>query len=138
MEAELDLLKLQMQYPNAFADGAATVSAHQGREPLPPTANPDLHMEWTDDAIKLLELALSVHRARSINHGKATIKAVVDLFFGLFGLKPGNFSATYGVMRIRGNRTQYLDELKAGLEEKMDEDDERQENRRNEERKGRR
>ncbi len=39
-------------------------------------------------------------------------------------MKPGNFSATYGVMRTRaGSRTKYLDELKEGLEDKMDEDD---------------
>lgn len=77
-----------------------------------------------------MEIALSVHRARSINHGKTTAKFVVDLFFNQFGMKPGNFSSTYAVMRTRaGSRTKYLDELKEGLEEKMNEDDRKEEER---------
>ncbi|MDR2947638.1 MAG: RteC domain-containing protein [Prevotella sp.] len=103
------------------------------------TKDSDFQLEWTDDVIKLLELALSVHRARSINHGKISITDVVNFFFKQFGLKPGNFFSTYGVMRTRaGSRTKYLDELKAGLEEKMDEDDRKEEVQKNDVRKGRR
>jgi hypothetical protein len=83
-----------------------------------------LDYHWTGKAIDLLEIALSIHEAHSINNGEISIKAVVLMLFGLFGLKPGNFSSTYGIMRIRpGSRTLYIDRMKLAIEAKMDKDD---------------
>lgn len=81
---------------------------------------------WSGKSIELLEMALSVHAAKKINDGDISQKSVVDLFFRLFGIKPGNFSSTYGVMRTRvDSRTIFIDKLKEALEEKMDKDDQR-------------
>lgn len=83
-------------------------------------------MKWTGKPIELLEMALSIHESACINDGNISQKAVVNWFFGLFKLKPGNYSSTYGTMRIRADsRTIFLDKLKCNLERKMDKDDEK-------------
>ena len=85
----------------------------------------DFH--WTGKTIDLIELALSVHESGSINNGDVTVKAVVNLFCELFGVKPGNFSSSYGLMRTRANsRTLFLDKLKRVFEKKMERDDEKE------------
>lgn len=84
----------------------------------------DFKPQWTADVIDLLEMAMSLHERRAINNGEISITATVNFFFNLFGMKPGNFFSTYGVMRTRANsRTLFLDELKRSLENKMNKDD---------------
>lgn len=85
---------------------------------------PDFTPQWTADNIDLVEMLMALHERRAINNGEVSITAVIDFFFNLFGMKPGNFFSTYGVMRTRANsRTLFLDELKNSLENKMDRDD---------------
>jgi hypothetical protein len=87
-------------------------------------SKPDFSPQWTADVIDLLEMAMSLHERRAINNGEISITATVNFFFNLFGMKPGNFFSTYGVMRTRANsRTLFLDELKRSLENKMERDD---------------
>ena len=84
-------------------------------------------LRWTGKTIDLIEMALSVHESDSINNGEVTVKAVVNFFCESFGVNPGNFSSTYGVMRTRANsRTLFLDKLKRTLEKKMERDDEKE------------
>ena len=81
-------------------------------------------LQWTAGVIDLVELLMALHECRAINNGEVSITAIVNFFFNLFGLKPGNFFSTYGVMRTRANsRSLFLDELKKSLESKMDRDD---------------
>lgn len=91
---------------------------------MQPSNKQDVPYQWTGKVIELLELALSIHESKRINNGELSQKAVVNWVFGLFGLKPGNFSSTYGVMRTRADsRTIFLDKLTQLLEDKMDRDD---------------
>ena len=84
----------------------------------------DFNSQWTAGVIDLVELLMALHERRAINNGEVSITAIVNFFFNLFGLKPGNFFSSYGVMRIRAkSRTLFLDELKKSLESKMDRDD---------------
>lgn len=84
----------------------------------------DFTPQWTSDIIDLLEMSMALHESKAINNGEVPITAVVNFFFNQFGLKPGNFFSTYGVMRTRANsRTLFLDELKSSIENKMDRDD---------------
>ena len=84
-------------------------------------------LRWTGKTIDLIEMALSVHESGSINNGEVTVKAVVHFFCESFGVKPGNFSSSYGVMRTRANsRTLFLDKLKRIFEKKMERDDEKE------------
>jgi len=87
-------------------------------------SKPDFTPQWTSDIIDLLEMSMALHERKAINNGEVPITAVVNFFFNQFGLKPGNFFSTYGVMRTRANsRTLFLDELKSSIENKMDRDD---------------
>lgn len=91
---------------------------------MPEKAKIDFSLQWTADVIDLLEMAMALHERRAINNGEVSITAMVNFFFNLFDMKPGNFFSTYGVMRTRANsRTLFLDELKRSLENKMDRDD---------------
>jgi len=91
---------------------------------MPEKAKTDFSLQWTADGIGLLEMAMALHERHAINNGEVSITAMVNFFFNLFDMKPGNFFSTYGVMRIRANsRTLFLDELKSSLENKMDKDD---------------
>ncbi|MDR2914765.1 MAG: RteC domain-containing protein, partial [Tannerella sp.] len=90
VEAGLELLKLKIRHPEQFTASSASLPfPEKCPKQTEKTKDSDFQLEWTDDVIKLLELALSVHRARSINHGKISITAVVNFFFKQFGLKPG-------------------------------------------------
>ena len=91
---------------------------------IPEKARTDFSPQWTADGIGLLEMAMALHERHAINNGEVSITAMVNFFFNLFDMKPGNFFSTYGVMRTRANsRSLFLDELKKSLESKMDRDD---------------
>lgn len=84
-------------------------------------------LRWTGKTVDLIELAMSVHESGSVNNGEVTVKAVVNFFCESFGVNPGNFSSSYGVMRTRANsRTLFLDKLKRVFEKKMERDDEKE------------
>ncbi|NEW81766.1 MAG: hypothetical protein GZ094_05330 [Mariniphaga sp.] len=84
----------------------------------------DFKLQWTADVTDLVEITMALHERRAINNGEVSITALVNFLFNLFGMKPGNFFSTYGVMRTRANsRTLFLDELKRSFENKMDRDD---------------
>jgi hypothetical protein len=90
----------------------------------PEKMKPDFTLQWTADVTDLVEITMALHERRAINNGEVSITAMVNFLFNLFGMKPGNFFSTYGVMRTRANsRTLFLDELKRSLENKMDRDD---------------
>jgi len=99
----------------------------------PKQQTPDFNSQWTAGVIDLVELLMALHERRAINNGEVSITAIVNFFFNLFGLKPGNFFSTYGVMRTRANsRSLFLDELKKSLESKMDRDDNKESRQRRE------
>jgi hypothetical protein len=102
------------------------LSAHEsGYKPdKPEKMKPDFTPQWTANVTDLVEITMALHKRRAINNGEVSITALVNFLFNLFGMKPGNFFSTYGVMRTRANsRTLFLDELKRSLENKMDRDD---------------
>jgi len=102
---------------------------HEGQishNELQPSHN-EFKPQWTAGVADLVELSMSLHEKKAINNGEESITAVVNFFFNLFELKPGNFFSTYGVMRTRADsRTLFLDGLKRSLEAKMDRDDEKE------------
>lgn len=121
VESALDWLRLHEKNPTSVDNPVERAKIAAGFDP-----------EWTADVINLIEISMSLHESGAINHGKVSITSVVQLFFSLFGLNPGNFFSSYGVMRTRaGSRTSFHDELKEALENKMDRDDERDLQRRN-------
>lgn len=105
------------------------IESHESDHPCKiqaPDTN-DFIPQWTADVIDLVEMAMALHERKAISNGEVSITAVVNFFFNLFNMKPGNFFSTYGVMRTRADsRTLFLDELKRVLENKMDRDDEKE------------
>lgn len=117
IESALEWLRL---HDTAHRTSGATSAVERAK------AEAGFDPEWTADVIDLVEISMSMHERGAINRGKVPITAVVHLFFTLFGLKPGNFFSSYGVMRTHaGSRTRFHDELKEALENKMDRDDEK-------------
>lgn len=115
LDSALEWLRLRETNPKPDTNAIERAKTEVGFNP-----------EWTADIINLIEISMSLHESGAINHGKISITAVIQLFFTLFGLKPGNFFSSYGVMRTRaGSRTSFHDELKEALENKMDKDDEK-------------
>ena len=79
---------------------------------------------WTDSKAALIELAYALYSRGSIDHGKATIKQIINSLGMIFNVDVGNHYRAFQSMRIRKkNRTTYLDALKESLERKMDETD---------------
>lgn len=88
--------------------------------------NGDDALKWTDNKVGLIELAYSLHAKGAFNNGNLEIKQIIAVFENIFHVDLGNY---YGVfqqnIRLRKkNRTQYLDQLKERLENRMDDEDE--------------
>lgn len=80
-------------------------------------------MQWTDSKVALIELAYSIHSSRSINHGTIDLKDLISGFEILFNVRIGDFYRTFLEIRERKNRTQYLDQMRKALIERMDDFD---------------
>jgi len=90
----------------------------------PGTAEGELH--WTDDTINLAEIGIGIFHTVQVNHGSASI---ADIFRGLeetFHVSLGVPSKRISELRRRKRlgRTQYLDEMKEGINRKLDKEDE--------------
>ncbi len=80
-------------------------------------------MQWTDSKVALIELAYSIHSSRSINHGTIDLKDLISGFEILFNVRIGDFYRAFLEIRERKNRTQYLDQMRKALIERMDDFD---------------
>lgn len=81
-------------------------------------------MKWTDSKASLVELLYALHRRGSLNSGQASLKDIAGFLEGMLGVDLGNYYRTFQELRIRKTgRTSYLDNLKRGLIQYMDETD---------------
>ncbi|WP_187444014.1 RteC domain-containing protein [Sphingobacterium phlebotomi] len=87
---------------------------------------PNHSLVWTGTKVALIELAYSLQASTSINMGQADIKQVVSALEYIFNIDVGNYYRVFQNIRIRqSGRTLFLDELKAKLIAKMDDNDEK-------------
>ncbi|SHM44279.1 RteC domain-containing protein [Chryseobacterium polytrichastri] len=78
---------------------------------------------WTDSKNALIELIYALYASESISGGKIGIRKMSIVFQVLFRIKLGDIHHAFHRMKERtGNRTSYLDHLKASLEKYMDKD----------------
>lgn len=78
-------------------------------------------MQWTDTKVSLIELIYSIHACKSVNHGTVDLKDLIMCFEILFNIKMGDCYRTFIEIRERKkSRTQYIDQMKKALIEKMD------------------
>ncbi|KAK6025578.1 RteC protein [Ostertagia ostertagi] len=82
-------------------------------------------LRWTGQKVKLIELGYALHAMGVCNEGKADIKQIMDGLEMLFNIKLGNYYSVFlKKIRLRKkNMTIFLDELKASLLHRMDEQD---------------
>jgi hypothetical protein len=83
-----------------------------------------IKVTWTDSKVALVELIYAIYSTGSINNGNSDLKSLGFYFENVFNIELGDIYRTYLEIRGRkGNRTQYLDELRKSLISRMDDAD---------------
>lgn len=84
---------------------------------------PTLH--WTASKVALVELLYAIQASGSFNDGKTTLKELITSFENNFQINLGQYSKTYLEIRSRKaiEKTQFLDQLKKDLLEKINQTD---------------
>jgi hypothetical protein len=79
-------------------------------------------LEWTDSKTGLVELIYSLKEQGAFNNGKVDLKTIADHFERSFSVSLGNTSAVFQrILYRKTGRTQYIDQLKGKLIERIDE-----------------
>jgi len=86
---------------------------------------PKFKLSWTGSKAALIELVYGLHSMGTFNNAKAEIKHIAAYLEAVFNVDLGNYYRTFQEIRIRKkNRTSFIDMMKSGLLQKMDEIDE--------------
>lgn len=97
-----------------------------------PEQNPDILLQngevkdifWTQSKNALIELIYALYAAGAIAHGKIGIRKISMVFQILFHVSLNDIHNSFHRMKTRsGSRTLFIDQLKSGLEEYMDKED---------------
>jgi hypothetical protein len=82
----------------------------------------DSKMFWTDSKIAAIELIYALHSSKSINRGQVDIKDIAAVFERGLHIQLGDLYRAFIEIQIRKkDRTKFLDTLKDGLIQRMDE-----------------
>lgn len=85
-----------------------------------------LQLPWTGSKMAAIELVYGLAGAGVINNGRATLREIAEGFKELFQIDLGNYSDGLADIRARKkNTTVFMDELKAALLKKLDEESEK-------------
>jgi hypothetical protein len=76
---------------------------------------------WSDTKIALVELIYALHTSRSINNGNADLKEIASFFESVFKTNLGDIYHNYLQVKGRQNPTKFMDTLKNGLLQRMEE-----------------
>lgn len=86
---------------------------------------PALTLTWTSPKAALIELIYALQEYGVFNNTTIDIKKITDYFSLAFNVKIANIYKTYEDIRLRKkSRTPFLDALRAGLEKRIDRDNE--------------
>lgn len=104
--------------------------------PVPPLSNPThtpketttttSDLQWTGNAIDLVELIYGINEMGCINNGNMPLKQLAPLLYKIFGVESKDCYRFYIDMKRRKNesRTYFLDKMRENLNEKMLRDEE--------------
>jgi hypothetical protein len=85
---------------------------------------PKIKLTWTGSKVAFIELMYAVNITGSINNGKIDLKRLTKFAETIFNIELGDIYRTFIEIRGRkGNRVQYLDELRKNIITRMDEAD---------------
>lgn len=104
---------------------------------VPPLSNPSTTpketttattpvLQWTGNAIDLVEIIYGINEMGCINGGETTLKELAPMFYSFFGVESKDCYRFYTDIKRRksDSRTYFLDRMQAKLNEKMRRDDE--------------
>lgn len=104
---------------------------------VPPLSNPSTTpketttatapvLQWTGNAIDLVEIIYGINEMGCINGGETTLKELAPIFYSFFGVESKDCYRFYTDIKRRksASRTYFLDRMQAKLNEKMRRDDE--------------
>lgn len=86
---------------------------------------PKVKETWTGSKTDLVELLYALYELGCFNFGKISLVRLTGYLENVFNISLGDVYHTFLAIRRRGNRTQFLDELKAKLIAKMNKDDQK-------------
>lgn len=89
-------------------------------------------LQWTGNAIDLVELIYGIYEMGCINNGNMPLKQLAPLFYKIFGVESKDCYRFYVDIKRRKNesRTYFLDKMQEKLNEKMLRDEEMERKRR--------
>ena len=79
-------------------------------------------LQWTESKTALVELIYALQASTAINKGNVDIRELVALFEQVFNVRLTDVYRTYLEIKIRAIPTKFLDSLKVGLVNKIEED----------------
>lgn len=104
---------------------------------VPPLSNPSTTpketttattpvLQWTGNAIDLVEIIYGINEMGCINGGETTLKELAPMLYSFFGVESKDCYRFYTDIKRRksDSRTYFLDRMQAKLNEKMRRDDE--------------
>jgi hypothetical protein len=106
LKTELDALSIKANNPNWGQLGVV------GNIPL----------QWTDNKTALVELIYALYATGSINNGQSEIRELAAFFEQAFNVRLTDVYHTYLEIKIRSTPTKFIDNLRAALLHKMEED----------------
>lgn len=106
LKTELDALSIKANNPNWVQHGSL--------ESTP--------LQWTDNKTALVELIYALYASGSLNNGHCEIRELASFFEQAFNVKFTDIYHTYIEIKNRTNPVRYIDNLKAALLRKMEED----------------
>ena len=106
LKTELDALSIKANNPNWVQLGSL--------ENTP--------LQWTDNKTALVELIYALYAFGSLNNGHCEIRELASFFEQAFNVKFTDIYHTYIEIKNRTNPVRYIDNLKAALLRKMEED----------------
>ena len=91
-----------------------------------PSENPAPPLQWTGNAIDLVELIYGIYEMGCINNGEMPLKQLAPLLYRIFGVEAKDCYRFYTDIKRRKNesRTYFLDRMQEKLNERMLRDEE--------------
>ncbi len=100
--------------------------SHSSHTPKETTVATTPDLQWTGNAIDLVELIYGINEMGCINNGNMPLKQLAPLLYKIFGVESKDCYRFYIDMKRRKNdsRTYFLDKMRETLNEKMLRDEE--------------
>lgn len=81
---------------------------------------PQTKLTWTTKKTDLIELIYALHSAGSFNFGKVSLNQIAIYLEKMFDVNLSHFSRDFSEMRIRNDKTPFMDRLRNLLKRRMD------------------